>query len=52
MGVDRVLFGTDSPLYHTGMQRARIDNGDFTSDEKRQILRDNAMRLFGLTSRA
>lgn len=48
IGVDRVLFGTDSPLYHAGMQRARIDHGGFTDDEKRAILRDNAVRLFDL----
>jgi predicted TIM-barrel fold metal-dependent hydrolase len=47
VGVDRVLFGTDTPLYHTAMQRARIDHADLPDDAKRQILRDNAIRLFG-----
>lgn len=48
IGAERVLFGTDTPLYHTGMQRARIDNADIPEDAKRLILRDNAVRLFGL----
>jgi predicted TIM-barrel fold metal-dependent hydrolase len=47
VGVDRVLFGTDTPLYHTAMQRARIDHADLSDDEKRKILRENAIRLFG-----
>lgn len=47
VGVERVLFGTDTPLYHCGMQRGRIDYADLTDDEKRLILRDNAVRLFG-----
>jgi predicted TIM-barrel fold metal-dependent hydrolase len=48
VGSDRVLFGTDTPLYQTAMQRARIDHADLSGDVKRQILRDNAVRLFGL----
>jgi predicted TIM-barrel fold metal-dependent hydrolase len=48
VGADRVLFGTDTPLYHTAMQRARIEHADLPDDVKRQILRDNAVRLFGL----
>jgi len=48
IGPDRVLFGTDTPLYQTAMQRARIEHADLTDDVKRQILRDNAVRLFGL----
>ncbi len=47
VGAERVLFGTDTPLYHTAMQRARIDYADLTDNEKRLILRDNACRLFG-----
>lgn len=48
VGADRVLFGTDTPLYHTAMQRARIDNADLSEADKRRVLRDNAARLFGL----
>ena len=49
VGTERVLFGTDTPLYHTGMQRARVDSADLTEAEKRMVLRDNAVRLFRLT---
>ena len=48
MGADRVLFGTDTPLYHAGMQRARIDQSDLPDAVKHLILRGNAVRLFGL----
>lgn len=48
VGVDRILFGTDTPLYHAAMQRARIDHADLTDDAKRKILRENAIRLFSL----
>lgn len=47
VGADRVLFGTDTPLYFTAMQRARINQADLSNDIKRRILRDNAIRLFG-----
>lgn len=49
IGADRVLFGTDTPLYHTAMQRARIDNADLTVEEKQLILRYNAEKLFNLS---
>jgi predicted TIM-barrel fold metal-dependent hydrolase len=47
VGADRILFGTDSPLYFTAMQRARIDNADLSEQEKRLILCENARKLFG-----
>jgi predicted TIM-barrel fold metal-dependent hydrolase len=49
VGDDRVLFGTDTPLYHAAMQRARIDHAELSDDTKRKILRENAVRLFGPT---
>jgi predicted TIM-barrel fold metal-dependent hydrolase len=51
VGAEKVLFGTDSPLYSTAMQRARIDHAELTDREKRLILRDNAERLLQLGSR-
>jgi predicted TIM-barrel fold metal-dependent hydrolase len=48
VGADRVLFGTDAPLYCTSMQRARIDQADLTDAQKKQILRENAIKLFKL----
>ena len=47
VGAERVLFGTDTPLYSTAMQRARIDHADLSDADKRLILRDNAVKLFG-----
>ena len=49
VGADRVLFGTDSPLYHTSMQRIRIDHADLTDSEKLLILCKNAERIFELS---
>lgn len=51
VGAERVLFGTDTPLYHASMHRIRIDHADLTDAEKKLILRDNAVRLFGLEQR-
>jgi len=45
VGPDRILFGTDTPLYFTACQRARIDHAELDDDVKRQILRYNAVRL-------
>jgi len=51
-GVEKVLFGTDTPLYHCGMQRARIETADLTDAQKRLILRDNAWKFLGLARRS
>jgi predicted TIM-barrel fold metal-dependent hydrolase len=51
IGAERVLFGTDTPLYHAGMQRGRIDQAELTGPEKKLILRGNAVQLFGLIHR-
>jgi uncharacterized protein len=48
VGADRVLFGTDTPLYFAPMQRARIDHAEIAEQDKRKVLRENALRLFGL----
>lgn len=47
IGPDRILFGTDTPLHLTAMQRLRIDQAELTDAEKRQILHENAERVFG-----
>lgn len=52
IGAERVLFGTDTPLYHTSMQRIRIDHAEVSDREKRMILRENAVRLFRLEERS
>lgn len=51
VGAERILYGTDAPLYATSMQRARIDFAEITDAQKRKILRDNAVKLLGLARR-
>jgi predicted TIM-barrel fold metal-dependent hydrolase len=45
IGANRVLYGTDSPLYFAPMQRARIDHADLSDREKKLILCENAVRI-------
>jgi predicted TIM-barrel fold metal-dependent hydrolase len=47
VGADKILFGSDTPLYFTPMQRVRIEFSDISELDKRKILRENAIRLFG-----
>lgn len=46
VGARHILFGTDTPLYFTAMQRARIDHAELNDQEKKLILRENALSLF------
>ena len=48
IGSEKILYGTDTPLYCSAMQRARIDHAEISDEEKRRILRDNACRLLGI----
>jgi predicted TIM-barrel fold metal-dependent hydrolase len=48
VGPERILYGTDTPLYFAPNQRARIDHADLSDYDKRLILRDNAVRLLAL----
>jgi predicted TIM-barrel fold metal-dependent hydrolase len=48
VGPEKILFGTDTPIYFTANQRARIDCADIGDDAKQMILRDNAMKLLQL----
>ena len=45
VGEERILFGTDTPLYFAASQRARIDHADLSDEQKRMILCDNARRI-------
>jgi uncharacterized protein len=45
VGAERILFGTDTPLYFAPSQRARIDRADLSDEQKRMILWDNAQRV-------
>jgi uncharacterized protein len=49
VGAERILYGTDTPLYSAPMQRARIDHADLGDREKRLILCENACRLLSLS---
>lgn len=44
IGADRILFGTDT--YSAAFQRGRIEFALIPQEDKRKILRDNALRLF------
>ena len=46
VGSERILFGTDTPLYFAPMQRARIDHAAISDVDKQRILSDNATKLF------
>ena len=45
VGSEHILFGTDT--YASGFQRGRIEYALISEEDKRNILRDNALRLFG-----
>jgi predicted TIM-barrel fold metal-dependent hydrolase len=47
IGPDNILFGSDTPLYFTAMQRVRIEFAEISDAAKKKILRENAVRLFG-----
>ncbi len=49
IGVERILFGTDTPLYSASAQRARIDGAKLSDDDKGKILRGNALRLLQIS---
>jgi len=46
IGAEKILFGTDTPLYHTAMQRIRVDKAELVEQEKERILRTNAIELW------
>jgi predicted TIM-barrel fold metal-dependent hydrolase len=46
LGADRLLFGSDTPLYHVAMQRARIEAAEISDEARRMILRENAIQFF------
>jgi predicted TIM-barrel fold metal-dependent hydrolase len=48
VGAERLLFGSDTPLYHVALQRERIECAEISDSAKRLILRDNAVSLFQL----
>lgn len=51
IGADRILFGTDTPLYSTACQKARIETAEISPAARRAILHGNAARLLRETPR-
>jgi len=51
IGADRILFGTDTPVYSTAMQRASIEFATITDEDKQKILWGNAERLLPAVAR-
>ena len=47
VGAQRLLFGTDTPLYFAASQKARIEYAEIDEKSKRSILYENATRLLG-----
>ncbi len=48
LGTDRVLFGSDYPMWNPGRELEIFFSLGFPEDVNRQILSENAKRLFGL----
>ena len=48
LGAERILFGTDTPLYFAATQKSRIAYASISDEAKRMILHDNAAGLLGL----
>lgn len=48
IGHDRILFGSDTPLYWAGAQKARIETAEIDGTAKRAILYENAAGLLDL----
>ncbi len=47
-GPERILFGTDTPLYSAACQKARIESAEIDEAAKRAILQKNGARLLHL----
>lgn len=45
LGPRRVVFGSDAPIRHYGVQMGKVLGANLTEDQKRAILWDNAVRL-------
>jgi predicted TIM-barrel fold metal-dependent hydrolase len=48
-GQDKVIFGTDFPVLGFERTRAEIDAIDLKPRARRKLLRDNVLRIYGLT---
>ena len=50
VGTDRLLFGTDTPVYSAAAQKARVAYAEIDEATKRAILFENATRLLGIAA--
>ncbi|MSP14780.1 MAG: hypothetical protein EXR62_17700 [Chloroflexi bacterium] len=50
IGAEKLLFGTDGPLYFSASQKARIEYAEIDEAAKRAILFDNAAKLLKETN--
>lgn len=50
LGVDRVLFGTDYPMWTPKKELDTFLRLDFTEEQRQMILGDNAKRIFNITA--
>ena len=48
IGAEKLLFGTDTPLHHIGMMKARVIYSELSYEQKQRILHKNAEKLFHL----
>lgn len=48
IGVERVMFGSDYPWYHPARDLEKFLGLDFTEDEKKALLAENAQRILKL----
>lgn len=48
-GTDRVLFGTDYPMWHPKEELASLLSLGFSEEELRQMLAENAKKVFSIT---
>lgn len=46
-GADRVLYGSDTPLFSPAPQLGRVLTADLTAEEKRLVVGGNALRILG-----
>jgi len=49
IGPERILYGSDTPVYFAPMHRTRINQAEIDDADKKRILRDNAVTLFKMT---
>jgi len=49
-GIDRILYGSDHPLFDFGFELGQVVHSSLSDRDKQRIVSGNAMRLFGLSA--